>query len=330
MTNEDMVAQYLKDMGLEDDEIESLFEKHGTQYSFGQDLVPQHQGVLIYDIETTTIKADIFRLGEQRVTHKDLCKAHNITEIICITYIFNDGKPAKALHWGYGPETCAEMVDKFDKIIKEAQDNNYLIIGKNNKRFDDKHINTQRWLNGHDPLPDWTKYTDDLEKQIRKHFNLPSFALDYISELRGLGGKMPMEKSDWVNIVNYKLLMRLEHALGYQINDAASEVLFKSDRATVVNMGILCFEKMIEYGCTDAQQTLDLVLDVMPYCEFKDNSVKYKGQMVCKVPTCKSSNLSKNGNRVLNGVVYKQFKCEHGHYSGKARIKEDGTYGVLK
>src|ERR1700733_13294123 len=132
---------------------------------------------LFYDIETSLVSAYIWRCGEQVIRHNQLIKKNGrppVTDIICITYCFNDGNPAKVLHWGYEEQNSSKIVAEFDKIISQAD----IVIGKNNGSFDNKHLNTHRLLNPESMgLPNWTQKSDDLEKQIRKNFNLQSYSL---------------------------------------------------------------------------------------------------------------------------------------------------------
>ena len=250
--------------------------------------------ILFYDIETTPLKAWIWRCGKQAVRHGQLVDGHDQYNIICITYCWNDDRPAKALHWDYDEQDSSEMVEKFDQIIRTAD----VTIGKNSDRFDVKHINTRRMLSGLPGLPEWSMYTDDLEKQMRKHFYLPSYSLDYFSELLGFGGKIKMEFSDWIHIV--------EQTRGE---------------------GKKRFKKMIEYGKKDVEDTRA----IWNHCE-KHFTPKYNhaagGGDVCK--HCGSSEIHKNGTRRSGSSIYQSFFCmEHGGYAGRAVIKKNGQFGKI-
>ena len=120
--------------------------------------------ILYYDIETTPLQAWVWGCGEQYVGHKNLVRAHSRHGIICVTYCWNDGKPAKSIDWGYEEQDTGRVIEEFDKIIKTAD----FTIGKNSDRFDTKMLNANRMLAGLPGIPQWTKYTDDLEKQMRK------------------------------------------------------------------------------------------------------------------------------------------------------------------
>lgn len=239
--------------------------------------------ILFYDIETTPLKAYVWRLGKQVVGHHQLSSGATINDIICLAYCWNDGKPAKVIGWGFEEQDSTPIIEKFDELASQAD----IVIGKNSDRFDNKHMNTRRLLAGLPCNPEWTKYTDDLEKQIRKHFALPSYALDYFSKLIGIGGKIKMELNDWIDIVE------------------------KRDEKA--------YKKMMKYNKKDTEDTRA----IWEYCE-KHITPKYhvqsqKGVFTCK--QCGSEDLIKYGTRRQGKNSYQQFWC-HGcdSYAGRQKV----------
>ena len=113
-------------------------------------MVQRPPRLLFYDIETKPLVAYIWRLGEQVVTHKQLAKWGDKYDIICISYAWDDGKPAKTLDWGYRAQDSSKVITEFDKLVRQAD----ITIGKNSDRFDVKHINSQRLLQDLPPLPE--------------------------------------------------------------------------------------------------------------------------------------------------------------------------------
>lgn len=324
------LEELLYSNGLDEDEIDSLMDDW-LQEAKDKQMDPTKPELLVYDLETTPLKFWGFRTGKQFMGHNSLDRAHNRYDVICVTYCFNDGKPAQGIHWGHDDGGSESVLKQFDTIIKQAQDRNCIIIGKNNKRFDDKHLNTHRWLNGQEPMPDWIKYTEDLEQQLRKYFYLPSYSLDYVSSIKGLGGKMKMELQDWINIVNYKqakiLIKKLNHTSVYKI----SKDIFGYELDDVLANGYECLERILEYGKKDSEDTRDIILDVSAHCEFKSNKLQYKGQVRCKDPLCGSTNIAKNGTRVSGGLLYQTWKCNtHRGYAGMSLIKKDGSLGKIR
>lgn len=248
--------------------------------------------ILFYDIETKPLLAYIWRLGEQGVYHSQLAERGNAYDIICISYAWDDGKPAKTLHWGYQEQDSRKMIQEFDKIVKQAT----VPIGKNSDRFDVKHINTQRMLQDLDPFPDWADCADDVEKQLRKHFVFPSQSLDYISKLMGLGGKLKMEMQDWVDIVERR----------------------NKDS----------FTKMLEYNRKDVEDTRAIWNKVKRYIHPKFNVATFYGDFRCV--NCGSQDLRKDGVRHRGKTTYQVFFCKgHNGYAGRVPVLESGKLGKM-
>lgn len=251
--------------------------------------------ILFYDLETSPLKAYVWGLGKQVVRHKQLDKNFSQWGIICATYCWNDGKPAKAIDWGYKEQDTAKVVEEFDKLIKQAD----FVIGKNNKRFDDKMLNAARMLNGLPGMPEWVRYTEDLERQMRRYFRLPSQALDYISEQLGLGGKIGMEFQDWIDIV--------------ERNESGEKAL----------------KKMLKYGKKDVEDTRTLWMKLEQHFETSINLATFNElKLACK--HCASQDVKRNGTRCLRGMRYQEYHCNAcGRYAGRTAITTTEKEGKL-
>lgn len=248
--------------------------------------------ILFYDIETKPLSAYIWRLGKQVVNYRQLMKTNRRYGIICIAYAWNDGKPTKVIDWGYDEQDSGKVIEEFDKIIKQAD----ITIGKNSDSFDTKHINTQRLLHGLPPLPDWINHTEDVEKQLRKHFIFPSYGLDYVAEELGLGGKDKMEMQDWIDIV-----------------EKTSEKSFR---------------KMSKYCKNDVEKTRTMWNRIRPYVKPKFNMATFYGDFRCA--NCGSKNIRKDGVRTTSKTTYQQFYCrDHRGYAGRAPVRANGNVGLI-
>ncbi len=255
--------------------------------------------ILYYDIETSPLKAWIWGCGEQYIRHAQLEQGFKMWGIICVTYCWNDGEPAKSIDWGYNKQDTSRVVEKFDRIISQADHT----IGKNSDRFDTKMINACRMFAGLPGMPGWTKYTDDLEKQMRRYFRLPSQSLDYISQQLGLGGKIKMEMQDWIDIVEKNA------------------------------NGKISFDKMIAYGKKDVEDTRFLWDKLAEHFDPKFNRATFEDNGVrCKHADCGSDLLKKDGTRVAGNTRYQQYFCNTCHrYAGRTPIsKVLRTEGKLK
>jgi hypothetical protein len=239
--------------------------------------------ILFYDIETSLIGAWIFRCGKQVIRPNQLMDGKLISKIICITYCWNDAGPVKCLEWESvkGGYDCGKMIAQFDKLIKKAD----ITIGKNSDRFDVKHINTQRLLTQSYGMPEWAAATDDLEKQMRRYFYLPSYGLDFFSRLLGLGGKISMQFSDWVDIAE-------NHSNAKQI-----------------------IAKMIRYGKKDTRDTRTIWEHCVKHFRPKLNVATLRGDHVCT--SCGSCDIRLDGTKAFGKGRKQQWFCrEHKGFAG--------------
>lgn len=242
--------------------------------------------ILFYDIETSLMKAWLFQLGDQAIRHHQLVEGYNRQKVICIAYCFNNG-PVKIIDWGYEKQNDARVIMEFDKIIKQAD----IIIGKNSDKFDNKTLNFVRMVTGQPGMPTWVKSTDDLEKQMRKYFRMPSYSLDYISQVLGLGGKKKMEFSDWVEI-----------------------------GTKAPGTGIKAFKKMLSYCAKDVRDTRSIWNYCKHHFEPKFNVSTFLDEPACK--HCHGTDVVKNGTRLAGLTRWQEYFCRRcGMYAGRTPMK---------
>lgn len=276
--------------------------------------------ILIYDIETKLNRSWHFGCGEQVMRHTQLIPGFNSWGIICITYCWNDGSPVKCIKWTPGGGIKA-IIEEFDALVKQAD----FTIGKNSDRFDTKMINAQRMLAGLPGLPEWTKYTDDLEKQMRRYFKLPSQSLDYISNQLGLGGKIKMEFNDWVAIDLWMEIQEIIH-LSDETN-AAMKVIeimcqhnYKQSMEEILKNGKKAMDKMCKYGMKDTRDTRTLWNKLSQHFETKINMATITNEkLACRA--CGSKDLMANGTRWSGKFQWRQYRCKTCHcYAGRVPV----------
>lgn len=260
--------------------------------------------ILFYDIETCLNQAYLFGCGKQVIRHTQLVPSHSTWGIICITYCWNDNKSVKSINWT--PEGGTRLIiEEFDKLVKQSDHT----IGKNSDRFDVKMINAQRMLAGLPGNPEWVKYTDDLEKQMRRYFRLPSQSLDYISGQLGFGGKIKMEFRDWVNISDYMEIQELGLLIeDINILEIISKQRFKKSYYDVMSVGKKAFNKMVYYGKKDSRDTRSLWYKLSSHFDAKFNMAVFNNDTIaCK--NCGSLNLQKNGTKISGKMRYQTYAC---------------------
>tara|TARA_R110000868_G_scaffold102014_3_gene280898 strand:- start:1882 stop:2748 length:867 start_codon:yes stop_codon:yes gene_type:complete len=280
--------------------------------------------VLFFDIETLPLKTFIWQPGTQYVGHKNLLPSHSMWGLICIQYAVNDG-PVKVLRYDKHGGT-AGMIEAFDKLVAKSD----IVLGKNSDRFDIKMLNSMRALLDIPPIVGWEKYTEDLEKQMRRYFRLPSQSLDYISKQLGVGGKVSMEMSDWIAISNYRELTDLKDSgLDTKAINIVSKHLFKENTKDIRILGKAALEKMCHYGAKDTEDTRILWNYLKSHFDPKFNVAKWKEEKHgCK--HCGNTNIKKNGIRVAGKTRYQQFYCNDcGMYAGRSPISKKGVLGQI-
>lgn len=274
--------------------------------------------ILFFDIETILMWFRAFAPGKQFLGHKQLIPGKSSHGIICITYAWLTG-PVKILKWD--PVTGQKgLIEEFDKIAESAD----LVIGKNSDKFDIKMINGIRALEGLPGNPHWALNSDDLEKQMRKYFRLPSQSLDYISSQLGLGGKISMNMNHWVLIDEYMTLLSMRHEGADDVAlNIVSNNLFKKSLNDALSSGEKAFNFMCKYGKKDTDDTRTLWKRLSSHFESKFDFGKWSGEIdiCCKHADCGSTRVFKNGFRMTGRVKYQRYCCSECGRSGKYVVR---------
>lgn len=282
---------------------------------------------LVYDIETTPLKSWHFGLGKQVLRHTGLDNSTLYPKIICLCYQYSNSKKVHTLDWGEKGEIL-DVGKEFDKVIEHAIQNNILIVGKNNKRFDDKVLNTMRWINDNEPMPLWVKYTQDLEQKTRKYLRLPSQSLDAISKIKGLGGKERMDFGDWIDIAKGKQALQLCKQLTKKAADISCMIHFNEPVDVLLRRYKVAFDKIRGYCRKDVRDTMKILRSVAPHVDWQDHNIYGVNDGLTKCIRCSSQDLAKNGYRSNQQCRYQRFICNNCGYAGnRAIIKKNGGYG---
>lgn len=270
--------------------------------------------LLEYDIETAHLKGRFWRLGDQAIRHKQLLPNANRTQILTISYKWFAESKVTVIDCGDCGEKTKEMIAKFDKEIKKAT----VVIGKNNHRFDNQHINTARILSGGEAMPEWLSKSDDVESQLRRYFNFPSFSLDYVAQALGHGGKMKMEEEDWNSIEDFIEFNKAERWLKNSERDSFCYYFYNKPAYQVLRQGRVAFNKMKKYNKIDVLRTEAVLISILPHVQLKHNAATksdYNAPIVCI--TCGSNDI-RPAERVTRGTAKREnFHCNaHKGYAG--------------
>lgn len=244
--------------------------------------------VLIFDIETSPILVWTFYIGSKvSISHLNIKEGQKI-DIICICYKWAGEKKIHTLDWGLNKQNSADMIEKFSKIIDQAD----VVISQNGDSFDLKHINTQRLLHNQDPIL-WPTSEDTL-KMFRKYFKFLSNKQDYVASLLTGVGKDRMVLQDWIDVVQHK-------------NSKA-------------------MKKMVRYCCSDVLGLSRVWNRIKKHCKPKAHRGLIMGEKVSSCENCGSTNVHKYGTRpvVLLRGLYQKYKCQAcGHaWRGSKKLAE--------
>lgn len=254
---------------------------------------PLHKAkVLVFDIETSPIKAYTWGVWQQNIQAKAI-----IDDWFVISW---------SAKWLFDNEVLSDVVtpdeattgddkrvvESLFKLLDEAD----IVIAHNGKRFDVRKINARFYM--HDmKLPSPYKVIDTLQ-QIKGAMALNFNRLDYIGEVKGFGGK-------------------LEHS-GLQLWIDC----LKGDEKALNDMD--------EYCKRDVLLLEEVYLDLRPYMRNHPNLALYCDTDISVCPTCSSSDLKWEGTYKTTANEYEQFQCNGCGSWGASKTKKDKVTPKVK
>lgn len=129
--------------------------------------------ILIYDIETSQAETKVWWSGKQYVNGKRFTK---MPKIISICWKFLGDDKIYEEHWDLETHDDKEMLEKFLKDYNEAD----LVIGQNNKNFDNRWVNARALKHGLD-VNAFVR-TIDLQREAKRLLRIPSYSLEFMCE----------------------------------------------------------------------------------------------------------------------------------------------------
>lgn len=194
---------------------------------FRQAIEQEHITVIGFDLETSPSKFWGWGTGEQYVDASALVPGTE-TKVITAQYKrYIVDKESKYFTWNFNKKNLkgddTQVVESITEIINNAD----IVVGQNIKAFDIKVLQERAKVLRLPPIN--VDFMMDTLTTSRSSFKSMSHRLDYRSKQYGLGGKIKMQMSDWVDILEGRAEPE-EKMIPYGLKDNDdNEVLFWND-----------------------------------------------------------------------------------------------------
>lgn len=240
--------------------------------------------VLVYDIETSRVKADVWNSGKQYINHTQL-RTH--TTIISIAWKWVGQDEVYSLTWDKN-HCDKKMLKEFLKSYNTAS----MVVGQNNNSFDNKLINTRAAY--HKMHVDRFVKSFDIYRMAKRYFRLPSYSMAYMAKYFGLTLKQSHE-GIW-----------MWEMIEYGTKEEQKEYL----------------QKMVDYNKGDIITTEELYLTLKPYFASVTNKAVASGldKWVCPVSGSTNVKLLKTIFTEM-GTVQRILYCEDSKHQYKVNNK---------
>lgn len=276
MGNNTAIARIVKkEFGL-DDELELIRRNIShLRHRLGVKAKTYQPKRLFFDIETSYVKARVWRSGKQWVD------ANNIvgeTRVICVCYKWQHEEKVHTLVWDENQDD-KELLKKFIKVLGQADE----ICAHNGDRFDIKQLRTRALLQGVLMFPKYR--TLDTLKKARSFFSFQSNRLDFLGKVLEVGRKLDHE--------GFNLWVRVQ------------EGETKTERKKAL-------KEMCDYCVQDVILLQDVFEVLSPFTDHNTNFAVIKDGLSgkWKCPECTSSNVQiSHTDTTPLGYVRRHMKC---------------------
>jgi uncharacterized protein YprB with RNaseH-like and TPR domain len=240
--------------------------------------------VMVYDIETSRVKADVWGTGKQYISHNQL---RSRTTIISIAWKWIGSDRVYHLTWD--KDHCDKtMMEKFLKQYNKAS----MVIGQNNNSFDNKLINTRAAY--HRLHVDRFVKSFDIYRMAKRYFRLPSYSMAYMAEYFGLTLKQSHEGIYMWEMIEYGTPKQQKEYL----------------------------QKMVDYNKGDIVTTEELYLTLKPYFAAVTNRAVQSGLPKWGCPVSGSLNVKLLKTIFTEqGTVQRILYCEDSKHQYKVNNK---------
>lgn len=265
-------------------QVSSILNKYWKKNNKSSQLKKSPAKILVFDIETAPLKAYIWRLWKQNVSHsnKQLITKSWYMLTWSAKWLFEDEILSDKLTVKeVKNEDDSRIVKSMWKLIDEAD----IIVAHNGLKFDVRQLNT-RFLYHRLPPPMPYQVIDTL-LHSRKRFDMPSHALSFLGEFLGLGSKIDTGGMDlWVNCV-------------------------EGDKEALKDMEA--------YNIQDVKLLEDVYLEMRPFIKPHPNMGLYINDDVEVCPSCGSKHITWEGQYATYANLYDSFRCDDCNSIGRSR-----------
>lgn len=240
--------------------------------------------ILVYDIETSRVKADVWSTGKQYINHSQL---RSKTTIISIAWKWIGQDEVYSLTWDKN-HCDKKMLQEFLKSYNSAS----MVVGQNNNSFDNKLINTRSAY--HKLHVDRFVKSFDIYRMAKRYFRLPSYSMAYMASYFGLTLKQSHEGIYMWEMIEYGNAEEKKEYL----------------------------QKMVEYNKGDIVTTEELYLTLKPYFANVTNKAVASGlpKWACPITGSKNVRLLKTIFTEM-GTVQRILYCEESKHQYKVNNK---------
>ena len=261
--SERQIRNYAKDLGLNVDYKNIPLDK-----------------IMVYDIETSLMEANVFWTGKTYINHKQL---RNEAKIISISWKWIGEDEVHHLTWDKN-HSDEKMMKKFLKEYNKAS----MVVGQNNNSFDNKWINTRAAKHG--LFVDRYVKSFDIYRMAKRYFRLPSYSMAYMSKYFGLTLKQSHEG------------MLMWEMVQYGTKEQQKEYL----------------QKMVDYNIGDIVTTEELYLTLRPYFGSVTNAAVKSGLPKWACPVSGSTKV-KHLKTIFTemGTIQRVLYCEKSDHQYK-------------
>lgn len=244
----------------------------------------EDEKIMVYDIETSRVKADVWSTGKQYINHTQL---RSETTIISIAWKWLGSDEVYHLTWDEN-HCDKQMMKEFLRHYNKAA----MVIGQNNNSFDNKLINTRAAK--HKLFVDRFVKSFDIYRMAKRYFRLPSYSMAYMAKYFGLTLKQSHE-GIW-----------MWEQIEYGTKEEQEEYL----------------AKMVEYNKGDIVTTEELYLTLKPYFAAVTNKSVSSGLPKWGCPVSGSLNVKLLKTIFTEaGTVQRILYCEDSKHQYKVNNK---------